>query len=279
MNDQLRKSGSSNHLSPSLVYWKDYVVVPPRVWKAFSNWYGKSHTIARKVIVYPMEQLPLRTSVQLVQEKDDRANQAQVERGYELLMHHDREARQITELEIEQVYLKCGKIQENGSAPQTYKDGFFSRKMPLREVLEQLVLAFENKQTKDQVTQEFRFWDSPDGYLGDEDLSRTIEEAGLKQGQKVLVEFKLGSGEYPSDKQTSGQLPKDASRTKGCANLGNTCYMNASLQCMANAPYMREFFTGVHTPNGLNKSVRIVKDKKGKQVEERQVQEEPEWRK
>ena len=32
-------------------------------------------------------------------------------------MHHDREARQITELEIEQVYLKCGKIQENGTAP------------------------------------------------------------------------------------------------------------------------------------------------------------------
>lgn len=55
--------------------------------------------------------------------------------------------------------------------------------------------------------------------------------------------------------------------------------MNASLQCMANAPYMREFFTGVHTPNGLNKSVRVVKDKKGKQIEERQVQDEPEWRK
>ena len=110
--------------------------MPPRVWRAFSNWYGKSHVIARRVIVFPMEELPLRTSVQLVREKEESANQAQVEKGYELLMHHDRELKQVTELEIEQVYLRCGKIQENGTAPPTFKDGFFSRKMPLREVRE-----------------------------------------------------------------------------------------------------------------------------------------------
>lgn len=101
LNDQLRKSQASNHLSPNLVYWKDYVVVPPRVWKAFSNWYGKSYTISRRVIVYPTEQLPLRTSVRLVGEKEEGAIQAQVEKGYELLMHHDRDSKQVTELEIE----------------------------------------------------------------------------------------------------------------------------------------------------------------------------------
>ena len=101
----------------------------------------------------------------------------------------------------------------------------------------------------------------------------------MKGGQKVFVEFKLGSGEFPSDKENPAASTREASRTKGCANLGNTCYMNASLQCMANAPYMREFFTGVVTPNGINQSVRLVKDKKGRLVGERQLIEgEPKWR-
>ena len=34
-------------------------------------------------------------------------------------------------------------------------------------------------------------------------------------------------------------------KSLGCVNLGNTCYMNSALQCIANTPYMREFFTGI----------------------------------
>jgi len=101
----------------------------------------------------------------------------------------------------------------------------------------------------------------------------------LKGGQAVFVEFKLESGEWPSDKENPASTAREASRTKGCANLGNTCFMNASLQCMVNAPYMREFFTGVATPNGINRSVRLTKDKKGKLVEEtRRIEGEPKWR-
>ena len=46
-------------------------------------------------------------------------------------MFHDSENRMVTELEIEEVYLKCGRIQENGKVPPLVKDGFFSRKSTL----------------------------------------------------------------------------------------------------------------------------------------------------
>ena len=51
-------------------------------------------------------------------------------------MYHDSETKQVTELEIEEVYLRCGKIQENGQVPNVVKDGFFSRKSTLKTVLE-----------------------------------------------------------------------------------------------------------------------------------------------
>ena len=51
----------------------------------------------------------------------------------------------VSELEIEEVFLKCGRILENGKVPNQVKDGFFSRKSTLNSVLEMLVNAFENK--------------------------------------------------------------------------------------------------------------------------------------
>ena len=70
MNEQLRKTVNSTHLNPNLIYWKDYVVVPSRVWKAFVNWYGRSYIIMRRIIIFPQEHIPLRTSVQIVAHTD-----------------------------------------------------------------------------------------------------------------------------------------------------------------------------------------------------------------
>ena len=32
--------------------------------------------------------------------------------------------------------------------------------------------------------------------------------------------------------------------TVGLNNLGNTCYMNSALQCLANTPFLKDYFIG-----------------------------------
>lgn len=37
-------------------------------------------------------------------------------------------------------------------------------------------------------------------------------------------------------------------KTKGLENIGNTCYMNAAIQVLANTPYFRQYFVGYIDP-------------------------------
>ena len=50
-----------------------------------------------------------------------------------------------------------------------------------------------------------------------EPLVQTIEQVGLKEGQKIFVEFKLEAGGWPSDDKVSfaKTLMKETHRTKG----------------------------------------------------------------
>jgi ubiquitin C-terminal hydrolase len=77
-------------------------------------------------------------------------------------------------------------------------------------------------------------------------MDSTLEIVCFRSKDHLYVEFKLESGEWPSAKEKIGSNQRDANRSQGCINLGNTCYMNASLQCVANTPFMREFFTTVN---------------------------------
>ena len=50
------------------------------------------------------------------------------------------------ELEIDEVFIKCGRIRDDGKIPSnTLRDGAFSRKSLISYVQDQLVSAFENQ--------------------------------------------------------------------------------------------------------------------------------------
>ena len=72
----------------------------------------------------------------------------------------------VHELEVDEVFIKCGRIRDDGKIPtNTLRDGAFSRKSLISYVQEQLVGAFENQQTQNEKNKPYRIWLGDNGPL------------------------------------------------------------------------------------------------------------------
>jgi len=109
-----------------MLYPKDYILVPKRVWKGLSAWYGQSIPLMRKVINYETEN---------VRDLDSTAS----------CLRLTKENR-VYEVEVDEVYLKFGQVTESKDSLDETKtrlqEASLSRKTRLIDVLSLLADKF-----------------------------------------------------------------------------------------------------------------------------------------
>ncbi|XP_052268914.1 ubiquitin carboxyl-terminal hydrolase 32-like isoform X1 [Dreissena polymorpha] len=226
----------------------DFKLVSEPVWKALSTWYGGSPALPRTVIpgiggevMAELELYPV--LVRLYR------HQLQVQRPVQTTSFTSMMSG-IGGMAINTVSTLTNHVQQ----PRRILSftACFSRCHTIQQIYE--FLCNKLKLARDDV----RLWkinpndESIMSLLDDEAM--TVDQAGVEDSQQILIEVRNKDLTWPEEMSqlaknkriTNDKAPTEPGAT-GLNNLGNTCFMNAAVQCVSNTNPLTQYFTrGLH---------------------------------
>ncbi|XP_018105104.1 ubiquitin carboxyl-terminal hydrolase 32 isoform X1 [Xenopus laevis] len=232
--------------SPTLVCTKDFEVVPEPVWRALYHWYGANLSLPRPVIKNSKTDLPElelfpRYLLFLRQQPVTRQQQSNIWVNMGMMS-----------LRMFPQHLPRGNVPSPNAPLKRVLayTGCFSRMQTIKEIHEYLSQRLRIKE------EDMRLWlYNSENYLtllDDED--HTLEGLKIQDEQHLVIEVRNKDMSWPeemsfianSSKIDRHKVPTEKGAT-GLSNLGNTCFMNSSIQCVSNTqPLTKYFISGRH---------------------------------
>uniref|UniRef100_A0A8C3JKJ0 ubiquitinyl hydrolase 1 n=1 Tax=Calidris pygmaea TaxID=425635 RepID=A0A8C3JKJ0_9CHAR len=228
----LTMEGGRLKRSPQLIEGKDYIMVPEPVWRALYHWYGANLSLPRPVI------------------KNSKTNVPELELfpRYLLFLRQQPAAR----TQQSNIWVNMGNVPSPNAPLKRVLayTGCFSRMQTIKEIHEYLSQRLRIKE------EDMRLWlYNSENYLtllDDED--HRLEYLKIQDEQHLVIEVRNKDMSWPeemsfianSSKIDRHKVPTEKGAT-GLSNLGNTCFMNSSIQCVSNTqPLTRYFISGRH---------------------------------
>uniref|UniRef100_A0A671LET4 ubiquitinyl hydrolase 1 n=1 Tax=Sinocyclocheilus anshuiensis TaxID=1608454 RepID=A0A671LET4_9TELE len=223
----LTMEGGRLKKSQQLVSGRDFETVPEPVWRALYHWYGANLSLPRPVIMsivaaQPELELFPRYLLFLRQQPATRSPQSNI-------------------------WVNMGNVPSPNAPLKRVLayTGCFSRMGTIKDIHEYLSQRLRIKE------EDMRLWlYNSENYLtllDDED--HTLESLKIQDEQHLVIEVRNKDMSWPEEMSfiaNSSKIDRHKVPTKkgatGLSNLGNTCFMNSSIQCVSNTKPLTEYF-------------------------------------
>ncbi|XP_076876132.1 ubiquitin carboxyl-terminal hydrolase 32-like [Brachyhypopomus gauderio] len=235
----LTMEGGLLRRSPTLRLGQDFEVVPEPVWRALYHWYGANLSLPRPVI----------------RARDVEKAELELFPRHLLFLKQQPPAR----TPQSNGWSSIGSM-PSPSAPLKrvlLYTGCFSRVGTIKDVHDYLSQRLRIKE------EDMRLWlyinDNYLTLLDDEDHS--LEALKIPDEQYMVIEVRNKDMSWPeemsflanSSRMNRHKVPTEKGAT-GLSNLGNTCFMNSSIQCVSNTKPLTEYFTSGYHLYELNRT-------------------------